>query len=61
MGNALKTTVLLATLTGLLVVIGDFLGGQSGMLLFFGVCGGVIVYLNMKANQEKPAVPPAAR
>src|SRR5438105_5367105 len=37
MGNALKTTVLLATLTGLLVVIGDFLGGQSGMLLFFGI------------------------
>src|SRR5437763_11805580 len=37
MGNALKTTVLLATLTVLLVVIGDFLGGQSGMLLFFGI------------------------
>src|ERR1051325_11668966 len=37
MNNALKTTVLLALLTGLLVVIGDFLGGNGGMLLFFGI------------------------
>jgi heat shock protein HtpX len=37
MTNALKTTVLLALLTGLLVVIGDFLGGNAGMLLFFGI------------------------
>jgi heat shock protein HtpX len=36
MNNALKTTVLLATLTGLLVAIGYFLGGQSGAVLFFG-------------------------
>ena len=36
MNNALKTTILLAALTGLLVVIGDVLGGQGGMLLFFG-------------------------
>src|SRR5689334_3563754 len=35
--NALKTTVLLASLTGLLVVIGYFLGGNAGMLLFFGI------------------------
>jgi heat shock protein HtpX len=37
MNNAIKTTILLATLTGLLVVIGGFLGGQNGMLLFFGL------------------------
>jgi len=37
MTNTLKTTVLLASLTGLLVVIGYFLGGSSGMLLFFGL------------------------
>ena len=37
MTNALKTTVLLALLTGLLVVIGDFIGGNGGMLLFFGL------------------------
>jgi heat shock protein HtpX len=36
MTNTLKTTVLLASLTGLLVVIGYFLGGSGGMLLFFG-------------------------
>src|ERR1700704_1985034 len=37
MHNTLKTTVLLAALTGLLVVIGGALGGQGGMLLFFGL------------------------
>ncbi len=37
MNNALRTTVLLASLTGLLVAIGYFLGGTSGMLLFFGL------------------------
>jgi len=37
MTNTLKTTVLLASLTGLLVVIGYFLGGSGGMLLFFGL------------------------
>ncbi len=37
MNNTLKTTVLLALLTGVLVVIGDVLGGQGGMLLFFGL------------------------
>jgi heat shock protein HtpX len=37
MNNALKTTVLLATLTGLLVAIGYFLGGTGGMVLFFGL------------------------
>jgi heat shock protein HtpX len=35
MANAFKTTILLAALTGLLVVIGYALGGNSGMLLFF--------------------------
>jgi heat shock protein HtpX len=33
--NTLKTTALLAVLTALLVLIGDLLGGRSGMLLFF--------------------------
>ena len=35
MHNTLKTTILLALLTGLLVVIGGALGGRAGMLLFF--------------------------
>src|SRR5579864_553866 len=37
MNNAFKTTILLAALTGLLVVIGYALGGQGGMVLFFGI------------------------
>lgn len=45
MNNALKTTVLLATLTGLLVAIGYFLGGASGMVLFFGLA----VVMNISA------------
>ncbi|MBV9596719.1 MAG: zinc metalloprotease HtpX [Chloroflexi bacterium] len=35
--NTLKTTALLATLTALLVAIGYFLAGSSGMVLFFGL------------------------
>jgi heat shock protein HtpX len=45
MNNTLKTTVLLALLTGLLVVIGGVLFGQSGMLLFFGIA----VVMNISA------------
>ena len=37
MTNTLKTTALLAALTALLIVIGGFLGGRGGMLLFFGL------------------------
>jgi len=33
--NTLKTTVLLAALTGLLIVVGSALGGTSGMLIAF--------------------------
>ena len=35
MNNALKTTILLAALTALFVVVGGAVGGQSGMLLAF--------------------------
>src|SRR3977135_1954187 len=45
MQNTLKTTVLLAALTGLLVVIGGASGGRGGMLLFFGFA----IVLNMGA------------
>jgi len=37
MGNTLKTTVLLASLSGLLLVIGDLLGGRSGLVMALGV------------------------
>jgi heat shock protein HtpX len=33
MSNTLKTTILLAALSGLLLVIGDLLGGRSGMVI----------------------------
>jgi heat shock protein HtpX len=36
-GNTLKTTLLLAVLTGLFVVIGRGLGGNSGMVFAFGL------------------------
>src|ERR671932_1251031 len=35
MSNAIKTTVLLAALTGLFVVVGGVLGGRGGMLIAF--------------------------
>ena len=40
MGNQLKTTLLLGSLTGLLVVIGNYFGGGSGMAIafLFAIC-----------------------
>ncbi|SFM58233.1 zinc metalloprotease HtpX [Methanolobus profundi] len=35
MGNMIKTTLLLASLTGLLVIVGQLLGGTSGMIIAF--------------------------
>jgi len=35
--NTLKTTIFLAALTGLLVVVGNWLGGTGGMVLAFGL------------------------
>jgi heat shock protein HtpX len=37
MGNTLKTTVLLAALSGLLLWIGDLMGGQSGLIMALGL------------------------
>jgi heat shock protein HtpX len=37
MGNALKTTLLLALMSGLVLFIGDALGGQSGLVMAFGI------------------------
>lgn len=37
--NGIKTTILLATLTGILVAIGGALGGQQGMLIALVVAG----------------------
>ena len=35
MGNLFKTAVLLAALTSLVVLIGEVVGGQQGMLIAF--------------------------
>lgn len=36
MSSTFKTTILLATLSGLLLVIGDLVGGRSGLIMAFG-------------------------
>ena len=51
MGNWMKTTLLLAVLTGLLLWIGEMLGGQQGMvmaLLFAGVMNFVAYFFSDK-------------
>ncbi len=35
MGNTIKTTLLLGTMTGLLVIFGDYFGGTQGMVIAF--------------------------
>jgi heat shock protein HtpX len=37
MGNALKTALLLGLLTGFMILVGDWLGGQRGMILALGL------------------------
>src|SRR5689334_12735107 len=44
-GNTIKTTLLLATLTGLFVLIGSALGGQAGMVIAFVIA----IAMNMGA------------
>ncbi len=41
MGNQIRTTILLAALTALIVVIGNFLGGQQGMIIAFVIAAGM--------------------
>lgn len=36
MGNALKTALLLGLLTGFMILVGDWLGGQRGMIMALG-------------------------
>ncbi len=39
MGNALKTTLLLGLLTGFLLFIGEYVGGQNGMIIALVIAG----------------------
>ena len=41
--NSMKTTLLLATLTAILVVLGDMIGGRTGMMAMFVVSMGMIL------------------
>ncbi len=41
MGNQIRTTILLAALTALIVVIGNLLGGQQGMIIAFVIAAGM--------------------
>ena len=41
MGNQIRTTLLLASLTALIVLIGNWLGGQQGMFMAFLVAAGM--------------------
>ncbi len=41
MGNQIRTTILLATLTAIIVVIGNLLGGQQGMIIAFVIAAGM--------------------
>ncbi len=39
MGNALKTTLLLGLLTGFLLLVGEYFGGQNGMIIALVIAG----------------------
>ena len=41
MGNQIRTTVLLAAMTALMLLIGRFLGGQQGMIIAFVIAIGI--------------------
>ena len=43
--NNMKTTLLLATLTAILVVLGDMIGGRSGMMIMFIIIHGHEFYV----------------
>src|SRR5512133_553816 len=45
MTNALKTTLLLGLLTGLILVVGDVVGGQNGMVIAL-ILAGVINFVS---------------
>lgn len=41
MGNQIRTTILLAAMTALIVVVGKLLGGQQGMIMAFVIAAGM--------------------
>jgi heat shock protein HtpX len=64
MGNALKTVFLLAVLTVLMVLVGDWLGGQRGMvfaLIFAGIMNFVSYFFSDKIALMAYRAQPASR
>ena len=64
MGNALKTTLLLGVLTGFLLVIGQYFGGQNGMiiaLIFAAVMNFVSYFFSDKIALAVYRAQPATR
>jgi heat shock protein HtpX len=64
MGNALKTVFLLAALTVLMVLVGDALGGQRGMiyaLIFAGIMNFVSYFFSDKIALMAYSAQPASR
>jgi len=64
MTNALKTTLLLGLLTGFLLVIGQYLGGQNGMILalvFAGVMNFVSYFFSDKIALSMYRAQPVTR
>jgi heat shock protein HtpX len=64
MNNALKTTLLLGLLTGLILLLGDFFGGQRGLvmaLVFAGLMNFVSYFYSDKIALAMYRAQPAAR
>jgi heat shock protein HtpX len=64
MGNALKTTLLLGLLTGFLLFVGQYFGGQNGMILalvFAGVMNFVSYFFSDKIALAMYRAQPASR
>jgi heat shock protein HtpX len=64
MGNALKTTLLLGLLTGFLLFVGQYFGGQNGMilaLLFAGVMNFVSYFFSDKIALAMYRAQPVSR
>jgi heat shock protein HtpX len=64
MGNALKTTLLLGLLTGFLLFVGEYFGGQNGMilaLLFAGVMNFVSYFFSDKIALAMYRAQPVSR
>ena len=64
MGNALKTTLLLGLLTGLFLFLGEYLGGQSGLiiaLIFAGVMNFVSYFFSDKIALAMYRAKPVSR